>query len=116
MDLWQTAALALAGVVLVLLLVVRALVRRLLHLGHLKRSQATRHGQTLEQFAPLIASWPWDPKRFRFLGAPIDGVQFTDEGVVFVEIKTGRSTLSPVQRQIREQVEAGRVRWQEVRL
>ena len=30
----------------------------------------------------------------RFLGAPIDGVQFEDDRVILVEFKSGRSRLS----------------------
>jgi predicted Holliday junction resolvase-like endonuclease len=81
-----------------------------------RQSQATRYGQITEQFAPFLATWPWDPKRFRFLGDPVDGVQFTDDGVVFVEVKTAGGRLSSVQRQVRDHVEAGRVTWAEVRL
>jgi predicted Holliday junction resolvase-like endonuclease len=95
---------------------VRRLRRRIKELDAAKRSQSTRYGQITEQFVPFAADWPWDPKRFRFLGDPIDGIQFTDDGVVFVEIKTNRSALNAVQRRIRDQVRAGRVAWHEVRL
>lgn len=81
-----------------------------------KRSQSTRYGQITEQFAPFLADWPWDPKGFRFLGTPVDGVQFTPHGIVFVEIKSAGSRLSTLQRQIREHIEAGRVHWHEVRI
>lgn len=81
-----------------------------------KRSQSTRYGQITEQFAPFLADWPWDPKRFIFIGNPIDGIQFTDEGIVLVEIKSADSRLSPVQRQVRDHVQAGRVAWHEVRI
>jgi predicted Holliday junction resolvase-like endonuclease len=36
--------------------------------------------------------------------------------VVFVEIKSGGGTLSPIERQVREAVVAGRVEWREVRM
>lgn len=70
----------------------------------------------MEQFAPFLADWPWDPKLFRFIGSPIDGLQFTPDGVVFVEIKSASSRLSPIQQQVRDHVEAGRVSWQEIRI
>ncbi len=95
---------------------VRRLRRRLRELDFGKRSQSTRYGQITEQFAPFLAAWPWDPKGFRFLGTPVDGVQFNDDGVVFVEIKSADSRLNPLQRRIREHVEAGRVSWREVRI
>lgn len=94
----------------------RRLRRRLRDLDGAKRSQSTRYGQTLEQFAPFLADWPWDPKGFRFIGSPIDGIQFTQDEIVFVEIKSASSRLSPVQQQVRQLVEAGRVSWHEVRV
>ncbi len=90
--------------------------RRLRALDGAKRSQSTRYGQIAEQFVPLSAAWPWDPKAFRFLGSPVDGVQFTDDAVYIVEIKTAGSRLNSQQRRIRELVESGRVAWREVRL
>lgn len=114
---------AVAGLVLVLALVVAAWRRQvgalrtqLRELDHRKRSQSTRYGQITEQFAPFMADWPWDPKGFRFLGTPIDGVQFTPQGIVFVEIKSASSQLSAVQREARDHVLAGRVFWHEHRI
>jgi predicted Holliday junction resolvase-like endonuclease len=94
----------------------RGLRRRVRELDAGKRSQSTRYGQTMEQFAPFLAGWPWDPKGFRFLGSPVDGVQFTPDGVVFVEVKSAGSRLSPLQQAIKEQVEDGKVFWREVRI
>ena len=77
-----------------------------------KRSQSTRYGQLSESFAPWLAGWPFaDANRFRFLGDPIDGVQFEDDAAYFVEIKAAGSQLSPRQRALREAVLAGRVGW-----
>lgn len=90
--------------------------RRLRLLDAAKRSQSTRYGQITEQFAPFLPAWPWDPKGFRFIGTPIDGIQFSDEGVHFIEIKSAGSRLSPVQRQVRDHIEAGRVHWREIRV
>lgn len=94
----------------------RGLRRRVRELDSSKRSQSTRYGQTMEQFAPFLDDWPWDPKGFRFIGSPVDGLQFTEDGVVFVEIKSASSRLSPVQQAIKAQVQSGRVHWHEVRL
>ncbi len=90
--------------------------RSLRALDGAKRSQSTRYGQIAEQFVPLAGAWPWDPKSFRFIGSPIDGVQFDDDAVYIVEIKTAGSRLSPQQRRVRDLVQAGRVEWREVRL
>ena len=94
----------------------RGLRRKVRELDSGKRSQSTRYGQTMEQFAPFLQDWPWDPKGFRFIGSPVDGVQFNADGVVFVEVKAAGSRLSPLQQAIRAHVEEGRVQWREVRI
>ncbi len=94
----------------------RGLKERLAKARSRKRSQSTRYGQLTEQFAPWMDAWPHDPQRFRFLGDPIDGVQFTEEAVYLVEIKAARSRTTKDQRRIRELVEAGRVGWIEFRI
>lgn len=80
------------------------------------RSRAARYGRLTEQFAPFMADYPHDPAGFRFLGTPVDGVQFSDDGVYLVEFKAGRSGLSAAQRRVRDHVRAGRVGWLELRL
>lgn len=94
----------------------RGLRRKVRELDAGKRSQSTRYGQTMEQFAPFLADWPWDPKGFRFIGSPVDGIQFNGDGVVFVEVKSASSRLSPVQQQVKQLVLDGRVAWHEVRV
>ncbi|MFA5944868.1 MAG: Holliday junction resolvase-like protein [Candidatus Thermoplasmatota archaeon] len=117
------AALVAAGLAVLLVLSwwawaasTRGLRRRVKELDSSKRSQSTRYGQTMEQFAPFLEDWPWDPKGFRFIGSPVDGLQFNEDGVVFVEIKSASSRLSPVQQTIKRHVQEGRVEWEEVRL
>lgn len=86
----------------------------------LKRSRSVMRGQATEHLAPLIQSeWPY--KDFRFLGNPIDYVIFsgasavtdgegdTVDEVVLLDIKTGKSQLSKVQRRIRDAVRVGNV-------
>ena len=81
-----------------------------------KKSSEVRVGLISEQIAPFLDAWPFETKNFRFLGAPIDGVSFEDDNVILVEIKTGKASLSPKQRQIRKQVREGRVKFMEFRI
>jgi predicted Holliday junction resolvase-like endonuclease len=74
-----------------------------------KKSSETRLGQISEQIAPFLAGYPFDPKRSKFIGDPIDIVSFGDDKITFVEIKSGRSQLSKKQRQIRDMVKEGKV-------
>lgn len=96
-------------------LVLRSAVRRAL-----RHSGAVVKGQAAEQLAPL--NFDYLPSDARFLGSPVDYVVFDglsdgDEvEVVFLEVKTGGSRLSSRERRIREAVEQGRVRWEELRL
>ena len=77
-----------------------------------KRSQSIRYGKLTEQFMPFLESYPYDPHDFRFLGTPIDGVQFTEDAVVLIEFKAAGSQLSQRQRTIKRMVEAGTVRFE----
>jgi len=78
---------------------------------HQKKSSEVRLGQIGEHIAPFLHDWPWESKDFRFLGNPIDGIQFNEDEVVFVEIKTGKSQLSKNQRIIRNLIKEGKVKW-----
>lgn len=86
------------------------------NLIHHKKSSEVRVGLISEQIAPFLDAWPFDVKNFKFLGAPIDGISFEPDGVVIVEIKTGKAKLSPKQRQIRKQVREGKVKFMEFRI
>lgn len=76
-----------------------------------KKSSEVRLGQIGEHVAPFLHDWPWESKDFRFLGNPVDGVQFNEDEVIFVEIKTGKSQLSKNQRVIRDLIKEGKIRW-----
>ncbi len=91
------------------LVAARQLYKRLKQERFRKRSLSSKYGKLTEQFLPLVDRFPWDPSNFRFLGTPIDGVQFEDDRVILVEFKTGNSQLSKRQRHIRELVNDGKV-------
>ncbi len=81
-----------------------------------KKSSEVRTGQIAEQMAPFLANFPYNPKQAHFLGMPIDYVIFTDDEVVFLEVKSGQSYLSKRQQQIKEAILAGKVKWAEYRI
>jgi hypothetical protein len=80
-----------------------------------RQSLATTYGRITEQWAPFMARYPYNPQNFRFLGSPVDGVQFEEDRVVFIEFKANTSRLTPGQQRIRDLVQAGKVEWLEVR-
>ncbi len=77
-----------------------------------KRSQSIRYGKLTEQFMPFLELYPYDPHDFRFVGTPIDGIQFTDDAIVLVEFKAADSQLSQRQRTIKKMVEESAVRFE----
>ena len=81
-----------------------------------KRSQSIRYGKLAEQFMPFLESYPYDPHDFRFLGTPIDGVQFTEDAIILVEFKAAGSQLSQRQRAIKRIIEEGDVRFEIFRM
>ncbi len=82
----------------------------------LRQSLASRHGRIYEQFLPFLEEYPYSPENFRFLGSPVDGVQFEEDRIIFIEFKSGNSKLSRRQSRIKEIVGSGRVYFEEVRL
>ena len=80
-----------------------------------QKSLSTTYGRITEQWFPLMDAYPYDAQGFRFLGSPIDGVQFEDDRIVFVEFKANRSGLSRNQRRLKRLVEDGHVYWEEFR-
>jgi len=76
---------------------------------HQKKSSEVRLGKIGENLAPFTEGWPWDPNNFRFLGSPIDGIQFTQDMIYLVEIKTGKARLSKYQTKCKELVTSGKI-------
>ena len=75
-----------------------------------------RGGHVAESLAPLVEDFPVDVDKpdtaTVFLGQPIDYIHFDpEEGITFIEVKTGRSGLSARQRKLRDLVKDGRVTW-----
>lgn len=116
MDLPDPLVLLLLALLAIGWLVALVALRSLRALRVAKRSQSARYGNLTEQFAPWMAGWPFDPQGFRFLGKPVDGVQFEADAVYLVEIKAAGSRLSPEQQAVREAVRRGRVGWVEFRI
>ena len=86
------------------------------------RSQAITAGKVHEQLVAYLPEFPYNPKDVRFLGSPVDLIVFDGlaEGrlrsIVFVEVKTGGSTLTARERWVREVVQHGEVEWAELRV
>jgi predicted Holliday junction resolvase-like endonuclease len=86
------------------------------------RSQAVTSGKVYEQLLPYLPDFPYNPRDARFLGSPTDLIVFDGlangevERVVFLEVKTGTSSLTTRERSVRDAIQAGKVEWLEVRV
>lgn len=87
-----------------------------------RRSVAVVSGKVGENLAPYLGAFPWNPKDARFLGSPVDLLVFDGlseddvREVVFVEVKTGASTLTTRERRVKDAILARRVAWKELRI
>jgi hypothetical protein len=95
--------------------------RKVSKILHQTKSSEVRLGKITESIAPLLDGFPVDVKKegttTLFLGQPIDFVHFDpDEGITFIEVKSGNAKLNTTQRRLKEIVGEGKIRWAEFRL
>lgn len=88
----------------------------------IKQSRAVLSGQFSEQLAPYLPDFPYKPTEARFIGKPIDFVVFRGmderkiDEVVFVEVKSGQSQLSKVEKTLKSAVENKKISWHEYKV
>jgi predicted Holliday junction resolvase-like endonuclease len=85
------------------------------------QSRAVLGGKFTEQMVPFFPDFQYDPTEVRFIGSPIDMIVFPGlaqgdpQEIVILEIKTGKNAkLKPHQKKIKQLIEDGMVRWDEV--
>lgn len=83
---------------------------------NIRKSSEVRLGKIGENLAPFTQHWPWPAGGFRFLGNPVDGIQFNEDEIVFVEIKTGKARLSKSQKNFKDLITEGKVRFATFRI
>lgn len=88
-----------------------------------KRSRAVLGGQLNEQIAPCLPGFPANAADARFVGKPVDFICFcglsdsdTVSEILFIEVKTGNSTLSKREKEVKKAVEEGRIRYVEYKI
>ncbi len=115
------------GAVLLILLIIQTI---RLHSGNskirrdaIKRSRSVIGGQLAEQVAPFLPGFPCNPGDARFIGKPVDFIAFpgltednTVHEVLLIEVKTGKSSLSGREKEVKRAVTEGRVRYVEYRV
>jgi predicted Holliday junction resolvase-like endonuclease len=90
-------------------------------------SRRVLKGKITEEICPLLPGFPYEAADMSFLGQPIDYICFNgytdvrdangeDVELIFLDIKTGRATLSRPQRAIKEAVIAKRISGATIRI
>jgi predicted Holliday junction resolvase-like endonuclease len=77
-----------------------------------KISSEVKLGQKAEHLLPFLESFPYKDDEIKGLFQPVDLIVFRQDEVVFVEVKTGAAQLSEKERRIRDNIKAGRVRFE----
>jgi predicted Holliday junction resolvase-like endonuclease len=86
------------------------------------KSQSVTIGKMTEHIVPYLPGFRYNPADARFIGSPIDFVVFDGLGdddvrkIVFVEIKTGASSLSTRERSVRNAVQDRKIEWLEIKV
>jgi predicted Holliday junction resolvase-like endonuclease len=60
-----------------------------------------------------MKDYPYNPQNFRFIGSPVDGIQFEDDKIIFCEFKVHKSQLNESEKRVRELVKNRKVDWEE---
>lgn len=87
-----------------------------------KKSREVILWDVYEKISPLLENFPYSYKDLVFLGKWVDYIVFDwlSSGnlseIVFLEIKTGKSTLNKNERDIRNVVNAKKIRYEEFRM
>jgi len=107
-------------IILVLIIVIRylwlknyVLQREIKDILSQKQSLSVKYGKMSEQFMPFLKEYPFDEHDFRFIGNPIDGIQFNEDKIIFIEFKTAGSRLSQKQKEIKNLVDNKQVYFKE---
>lgn len=86
------------------------------------QSRAVLGGKFVEQLAPYLPEFKYDPTEARFIGSPVDLIVFpglatgNPREIVIMEVKTGKSShLTPEESKVRRLIEDGMVRWELIR-
>ncbi len=94
----------------------RSLRMNINELVSMKQSLSTKYGKMTEQFMPFLNIYPYDEQNFRFIGSPIDGIQFEYDKVIFIEFKASNSALTSKQRNIKDLIKNKKVEFEEIRM
>ena len=66
---------------------------------------------TTQEYHTFMKQYPYNPDNFRYLGDPIDGIQFEEDKILIVCFKPRNTILTKEQNHIKSILENGNVSW-----
>lgn len=64
-----------------------------------------------QQYHEKMKYYPFDSERFRFLGGPVDGIQFEEDSIMFICFKEGNNPITKEQEKIKNLLKKGKIQW-----
>jgi MFS superfamily sulfate permease-like transporter len=104
MTIWVLFIGIIIGIIIGVILSYRTAVYPLQHTIKKLTSQDKYSNDTMKYY-------PYNPNNFRFVGDPIDGIQFEENAILFVRFKKDNTTDTKEQDHIKALVENGNVEW-----
>ncbi len=87
-----------------------------------EKSRQVLGGKFAENLSPYFPDFKYDPTELRFIGEPIDYIVFKGASnkepseIVFLEVKSGNASLTPVQKKWRDVIINKKISWDEYRV
>lgn len=86
-----------------------------------KKSSEVKLGKIAETLSPILDEFPVDVQKpgtsTVYVGQPLDFIHFDpEEGVTFIEVKSGDAKLNQTQKRLRTLIEEGRVYWAQLQV
>jgi len=66
---------------------------------------------TTQEYHTFMKQYPYNPDNFRYVGDPIDGIQFEEDKILVVCFKSRNTILTKEQNHIKSILENGNVSW-----
>ncbi len=104
MTIWVFFIGIIIGIIIGVILSYRTAVNPLQHTIKKLSSQDKYSHDTMKYY-------PYNQNNFRFVGDPIDGIQFEENTILFVRLKKDNTTSTKEQDHIKTLVENGNVEW-----
>jgi hypothetical protein len=108
MDSLMTIWLFLIGILIGVISGVVLSFRTAVHPLHKKVERLSIEPKNIES---MLRDYPYTPENFRYIGDPVDGIQFEQNTILFIRFKKPNEPSAKEQNHVKELVETGQITW-----